>query len=183
MILDVTVFFITCHLTMSRGRRHRRAKTLPRSATSSPEWSMLWLPGSAVPLCNSSLLLSPLQFAHEWESTLQLEIKESQKERTFGMISTPLSVYNSVQSFYKSHWLIFTELSILLSEKVLRPKPDRAMPQPKRNRQKRGKEVEKAAQVPDTAISRLEMSNSMRRPYLEEKNKVSETLSKISAAE
>ena len=44
--------------------------------------------------------------------------------------------------------------NILLSEKVLSPSPDRAMPQPKRNRQKSEKEVEKAAHVPDTAISR-----------------------------
>ena len=45
--------------------------------------------------------------------------------------------------------------------------PDRAMPQPKRNRQKSGKVVEKAAHVPDTAISRWEISKRMRRPYLE----------------
>lgn len=46
------------------------------------------------------------------------------------------------------------QVNILLSEKLLRPRPDRAMPQPNRNRQKRGNEVEKAAHVPDTAINR-----------------------------
>lgn len=59
------------------------------------------------------------------------------------------------------------QVNILLSEKLLRPRPDRAMPQPNRNRQKRGNEVEKAAHVPDTAINRLQMSRRMRRPYLE----------------
>lgn len=32
--------------------------------------------------------------------------------------------------------------------------PDIAMPQPKRNRQKRGNDLEKAAQVPHTDINR-----------------------------
>ena len=42
----------------------------------------------------------------------------------------------------------------LLSEKLLSPTPDRAMPHMKRKRQKREKEGEKAAHVPLTAISR-----------------------------
>lgn len=70
----------------------------------------------------------------------------------------------------------FSHLIILLSEKVLSARPDRAMPQPKRKRQKSEKEDEKAAHVPDTAMSRLEMSRRMRRPYLGEKCDVFETL-------
>lgn len=58
------------------------------------------------------------------------------------------------------------KLNYLLSENVLRPTPDRAIPQPKRQRQKMGKDVEKAAPVPATAISRLEMINRKRRPNL-----------------
>lgn len=54
--------------------------------------------------------------------------------------------YNQLTALYLGR------VNILLSEKVLRPTPERAMPQKKRNKQKRGNEVEKAAHVPETAI-------------------------------
>lgn len=73
----------TWHLTMQWGRRHRRAKTQPGLTTSSPGYSRQWLPGATVPLCNSNPLLFPPQFAHESESTPQLEMKGSQNKRYF----------------------------------------------------------------------------------------------------
>lgn len=54
--------------------------------------------------------------------------------------------YNQLTALYLGR------VNILLSEKVLRPTAERAMPQKNRNKQKRGNEVEKAAHVPETAI-------------------------------